>query len=149
MISKKEKQIISKVSREIKKAIKDLVEENDFLDRYIDLENYCGACAIASLAMYKRLREQGIDCTWAYGYHASQEPWFGERHCWVEYKGKIIDVTYKQISEKSKNIFISPIKYVKIKQDPQHRVFNKYWKWQNPFKYHYHWSQGNLEINPK
>lgn len=149
MISKEEKLIISNASKKIKEAIKNLVEENDFLDKYIDLEDYCGACGIASLAMYKKLKENGINCDWAYGYHSSQEPQFGERHCWVEYKGKIVDVTYKQISYTSKNIYISPVKYVKIKQNPKAQVFNKYWKWQNPFKYYYDWSSDNLQINIK
>jgi hypothetical protein len=149
MISKKEKKIISQVSKNIKKAIKNLVEENDFLDTYIDPDNYCGSCAIASLAMYNRLREKGINCNWVYGYHKTQEPQYGERHCWVEYKGQIIDVTYKQISENSRNIYISPVKYVKLKQDPTHRVFNKYWKWQNPFKYNYYWDNETLEIDIK
>lgn len=149
IISNKEKKIISKASKQIKKAIRNLVEENDFLENYIDLEDYCGACGIASLALYNKLQEEGINCKWAYGYHAKQEPQYGERHCWVEYKGKIIDVTYKQISKSSKNIYISPVKYIKLKQNPTHRVFNKYWKWQNPFKFEYFWDNSELEIHIK
>lgn len=146
MISKEEKELISYYSRKIKKSIIDLVEENNFLENYIDPQNYCGACAIASLAMYNKLKEENLSCDWAYGYHELQEYFYGERHCWVEYKNKIIDVTYKQISPTSNNIYISPLRYYKLKENPTHRVFNKYWKWQNPFKYNYFWNSDNLEI---
>jgi len=148
-ISKEEKLLISHSSKEIKKAIKNLVEENDFLENYIDLEDYCGACGIASLALYSRLRAEKINCEWAYGYHEAQQPEFGERHCWVEYKNRIIDVTYKQISKTSNNIYISPVRYIKLKQNPKHQVFNKYWKWQNPYRFEYFWNSDNLEIDIK
>jgi hypothetical protein len=146
MISKEEKKIISSYSKEIKKAIITLVEENDFLYDYIDLTDYCGACGIASLALYEKLKKDKVKCNWFYGYHQIQYPHLGERHCWVEVNNQIVDVTYKQISEKSKNIYISPIKYVKLKTNPPHQVFNRYWRWQNPFKYHYDWSNNKLEI---
>jgi hypothetical protein len=147
MISKEEKESISYFSRKIKKAINELVEENDFLENYINLEDYCGACGIASLAMYAKLRQEKFNCDWAYGYHLLQQPQYGERHCWVEYKNKIVDVTYKQISFSSNNIYVSPVRYFKIKENPTHRVFNRYWKWQNPFRYNYKWTSDELEIS--
>jgi len=146
MISKTEKIIISKASREIKKAIRNLVADNDFLEDFISLDDYCGSCGIASLAMYHRLNQFGIDCNWSYGYHLHQQPEYGERHCWVDLKNKIVDVTYKQISDISNNIYISPINYVKLKQNPTHRVFNRNWKWQNPYRYSYDWQDEKLKI---
>lgn len=149
MISSEEKKFISQYSKEVKRAIRLLVEENDFLENFIDLNDFCGACGIASLAMHKKLRSEGIDCSWVYGYHQLQEPEFGERHCWLEYKSKVVDVTYKQISSNSKNIYISPVRYVKLKENPTHHTFNKYWKWQNPYKFEYYWNKEELEILPK
>lgn len=149
MILPQEKLIISKSSRLIKQAIRNLVKDNLFLEDFISLDDYCGSCGIASLAMYNRLNQYGINCNWSYGYHLNQDVIFGEKHCWVEFKNKIIDITYKQISNTSKNIYISPMRYVKIKENPTYRVFNKNWKWQNPYRYSYEWQYDKLKINIK
>lgn len=148
MISKNEKIIISKFSNIIKKEIINLVKKNKFLKEHIDIQNYCGACGIASFALYKILNQKNIDCKLIYGYHLDQEFNLGERHCWIEYQNQVIDVTYKQISNNNQ-LYVEPDKYVKITENPKHSVFNRYWSWQNPYRFKYNWNNSKLNIQIK
>lgn len=56
-------------------------------------DNLCGACAVGSVLLKKKLEEQGIETLFVLGSH----PQVRGSHCWLEIGGKVIDVTASQL----------------------------------------------------
>jgi hypothetical protein len=81
----------------------------DFHDRS-DLR---AMCAVASFALYNRLKNEGYDCVFVSG---KFKDW--NDHCWVEIDGCIVDITATQFGIEE-DIFITP------DYDDRYKPFNK------------------------
>jgi len=61
-------------------------------------------CAIASFCIHKLLQFKGIDSEFVFGkYHGEESRW-GSDHCWLEWRGYVIDVTATQFEHVPKVI---------------------------------------------
>ena len=110
-------------------------------------KDLCGACAIASYALYFKLKKEGYKPQFILGLYDNILPIFGQ-HCWVKLSGNYIDVTATQFD--LPKIYIS--KDVLYKE----RFYDKFafnilrsWNNQSPLIYTYSWYDDKLKIGLK
>jgi hypothetical protein len=70
--------------------------------------NLCGACAIASIVLWRALRAAGFrDTSVVRGWY------FGSNHCWVEVEGLLVDVTATQFGA-TRAVVFEPVEHARI-----------------------------------
>lgn len=91
-----ELKLIAKVAR---KAIERFAKDHDDIGRIRDLECYC---AIGSYFLCMVARKFGYHLTLIEGVAYDQSSPNDTNHCWVQYQGKVIDITATQFGYTSK-----------------------------------------------
>lgn len=86
---------VKKIALSVRSWVENHYTPDDF---YIDL---CGACALASFTLTRALQLQGEEADFVEGYYS------GECHCWVVWKGRIVDITATQFDESLPKIYIA------------------------------------------
>jgi len=74
-------------------------------------KNMTGACAISSYALYKALKNKGLKVKFVLGHF----DYYLNKHCWIEYKDKIIDITATQFGNNFSDVFVTDIKNERYK----------------------------------
>jgi hypothetical protein len=63
--------------------------------------NMAGACGVSSVHLMRCARKIGIKVQFKYGFYN------GSSHAWIEYRGKIIDLTVSQFNNRRPDIFVT------------------------------------------
>jgi len=127
---------ITNFGKRIRKVLAREIADED----YIYAADLMGACAVASTALHRVLRNRGHNSILVVG---REEP-IGERgraHCWVELGEYIIDITATQFQIKHPVYIVKKDKY-SFARDYTYQVIGrkayeelKKWGMQSPFRY--------------
>jgi len=95
-------------------------QESESFDYHGD-DELGGMCATASFALRKYLKKKGIEVEVISGDYKLRDQWFDrECHCWVEYRGYIIDITATQFGiNEAVHITSNREKYYRLRKVPK------------------------------
>lgn len=128
--------MIPKEMFKVAKKVRFLVSER-IASKYdeFDPKTMACACAITSYVLHEALTEKGINTTFVAGHYDG----CGD-HCWIEYRGHIIDPTATQFNSRLPKIFTTHAKnekYISFQKGNKalHYVKHTWYRVQSPIKY--------------
>jgi hypothetical protein len=125
------------LTKEIGLKVRRLVEKWTADNTEVTSDDLCGACAIASFALWRVLRSLGIKAKIVCVIVAA----FGESHCWVEVGGLAYDLTATQFDSNAAKVEVRSVAYMARKfrgkryEGKEAEEYISSWGSQSPVRY--------------